>query len=342
MFGLKMTNNQTHDYWLLAASPEWGISSHFMSVLVDGMAGSYTPVEDAHGYVQISRLSVVPLLQLNWHRFRISSGYGFCFMYRRTEIHDIHGALSITPGQIQHGEFRANLGYRFPLRPGMDWEIKTGYAYVDKNFRCFSAGMGMVLTLGRTLNPIVSTYPPQSDVQRKPLSLTRKPVRLIQSGVLMDSRSNPLNPIRISRISIVHQTDPIVEELNDAIEVALIQAGLHVVNWEKICETVRSQSQNAPAESETASSPSAGLQAVMKSRSALDISTAVETSLRYTFKAYGGDVLVQAAYVKIIDLDSGNVIWASDFNMPDASFNRCKKKLSEWTTDAFNRFSNGK
>lgn len=112
---------------------------------------------------------------------------------------------------------------------------------------------------------------------------------------------------------------------------------MQVITWNKILELFN---QNTPQAIETNSNSRessrtiAGMQIVLETRKKLEITTAIETSLRYTFKAYGGDVLVQSAYVRMIDLETGKVLWATDFNMQDASYRKCKQKLAEQTLAA--------
>jgi len=323
--GLKITNSKTHNYWLLTPSPDLELSGRWLSLSLDGMVGSYKPPADADGFVILSKFSVVPMVQLRIKRMFVSAGFGFTNIFRREELHDPDGNLSITSGQIQRGEFRTHLGFRIPFKPNLAMVLKTGYSYIDKQYQSISAGLNMEFTLF----PSVGIGKPL--IPKEETGKTEKP------------RASALHPVPaavhadFSQVCVVEDQDRVVNELNNAIEVAMIQAGVQVISWKKILSTVLPNATVAVSTISNAKETdrvSSGMQIALQQYKQLGITTAIETSLRYTFKAYGGDVLVQSAYVKMIDLATGNLLWGTDFNMQDASLVRCKQKLAEQTIAA--------
>ncbi len=323
--GLKMTNSKTHNYWLLTPAPDLEFSGRWLSLSIDGIIGTYIPPADAAGFVMFSKFSAVPMVQLRIKRMFISAGFGFSNIFRREELHGTDGNLSITSGQIQRGEFRTHLGFRIPLKPNLSLVLKTGYSYIDKQYQSMSGGMNVEFILFPSavngMSPILKTAavgnekPKKSVVQ--PLPVTVHP--------------------DFSRVCIVENQDKVVNELNEAIEVALIQAGVQVMSWKKILLAANPNGTVAVSTSSNSNETdktTAGMEIALQNYKPLGITTAIETSLRYTFKAYGGDVLVQSAYVRMVDLLTGNLLWGTDFKMQDASLLRCKQKLAEQTVAA--------
>ncbi len=318
--GVKMSNTQTHDYWLVTPSPECGASYRWGSLVADGIWGSYAPSEDSEGMITLSRLSLTPMIRLPWKNTFISAGYGVSGISRRSEMHD-HGALSIISTNKVSGTLRCNAGISLPFRPHVWGTVTAEYLHVDKQFRSFSIGLG------------VAVSPGPSGVQVASSVLKEEIRRAEKLFEIPELKPMPRVSLGISKVCVIRNTDPIANELNSAIEVALIQAGFQVISWDKVASGAEQPLPSlSPNQGEGNADPLArAIQIALKKHASLDFSTAVMTSLRYTFKAYGGDVLVQSAYVKIMDLATGNVLWAGDFNSPDASFLRCKQKLSEQT-----------
>jgi hypothetical protein len=322
--GIKVANTQTHHYWLLTPSPECGVGNRWICFIADGISGTYTPKEDPEGFIMVTRYSLTPMVRLPWKQLFLSAGYGVSGVFRRAELHAPSGALLVTSVQSVQGTFRANAGFRIPLKPDLSCTIGAEYLYIDRKFRSFSVGAGVAVSPGRTGKTEKSAGPREE---------IRRAERLFETP---DIKPAPRDRINISKICVIRNMDPIADELNSAIEVALIQAGYQITHWDKITSGVEPPLPSlSPSSNEGNADGSArGLQIALEKHASLNFSTAVVTSLRYTFKAYGGDVLVQSAYVKIIDLSTGDVLWAGDFNVPDASFIRCKQKLSEQTVMA--------
>jgi hypothetical protein len=319
--GVKMSNTQTHDYWLVTPSPECGASCRWGSLVADGFWGSYAPSEDPEGMITLSRISLTPMIRLPWKNTFISAGYGVSGISRRSVMHDDDGALSISSASRFQGTLRCNAGIRLPFRPHAWGTVTAEYLYVDKQFRSFSIGLGVAVSPGPSDVQVASAVPNEE---------IRRAEKLFE---IPELKPMPRVSLGISKVCVIRNADPIANELNSAIEVALIQAGFQVISWDKVASGAEQPLPSlSPNPGEGNADPQArAIQIALKKHASLDFSTAVMTSLRYTFKAYGGDVLVQSAYVKIMDLATGNVVWAGDFNASDASFLRCKQKLSEQT-----------
>lgn len=146
-FGIKMSNNQTIDYWMLTPSAEVEFGSRRFCLSLEGWIGTYTPTVDANGYIIMSHFSAIPLVRIPYKHFILSAGYGLSNVFRREEIHDAGGNLSITSGQIQHGELKAHISYFIPFKPNLSIVMKAGYAYVDRNLKSFSGGIGIAFSL---------------------------------------------------------------------------------------------------------------------------------------------------------------------------------------------------
>lgn len=328
-FGMKMSNNQTIDYWLLTPSAEIEFGSRRLCLSLDGWVGTYTPALDANGYTVMSHFSAIPMVRIPYKRFVASAGYGLSNIYRREEIHNAGGNLLITSGQIQHGALKAHLGYLIPYQSNLSIVLKTGYSYVDKNLSSFSAGLGIEFS---------GTSNQSAPVDRRKIVAYQTTI----SEQAPEKNPEPVRPIKakLSRFCIIENSDKVVNELNSTIEVVLIQSGMQVIAWNKILEAYNQNASKADkivSASGEVPRPPTGMQIALETCKMMELTTAIETSLRYTFKAYGGDVLVQSAYVRMIDLSTGNVLWATDFNMQDASYRKCKQKLAEQTLEAIQR-----
>jgi hypothetical protein len=127
----------------------------------------------------------------------------------------------------------------------------------------------------------------------------------------------------IKKVTLIDTPDPIVNELNSAIETILTQAGIQVLNWEKVKNEIEQKSKTTDA-----ASASSDMEIAIEGSNLLKLDAIIETQMRYTYKSYGGDIWVHFAHLRIVQPSTGQVLFSTQYNIPESTFIRCKQKIS--------------
>jgi hypothetical protein len=313
--GVQGCNNQYGAYWVMTASPEFAMTWRWFGLGIDGSWAAFTPPDALQNYTLRTRVSFYPMLRIPLRRFFIEAGYGVSQTFRRDEIRDPAGGFRIESGQALHGEFRGSGGVALPLGGSTRLILRGGLARQAKGSRFFFASMGIGFGTG---NPRSAS---DSRTAASPEMETPGP-----AGAII--------PPKLRNISVLSDEDAISMELNSAIEAALIRNGVQVTNWDKIRTAVqddyltRSRKVNprTPAVASFTDSLSR-MQVAFMGAKLLPLDAIVETGIRYVYKSYGEDIVVQSASVRLTDAASGQIIWVTEYDSQDTSFSGCKQKL---------------
>jgi hypothetical protein len=313
--GLKTCNNQFDHSWVMTLAPEMALVWKWFSLGLDGTVATYTPSNAPENYQLQMRVSFYPLLRIPLRRFFLETGYGISKTFVRDEIWTNNSGYRFTADETFHGEFRTDAGCVIPMSDDYRLILKGGYAHQKKTDRFFFVSMGVGFGAHKRAAAIAQeSAPPQvADI--------RPPVESLASSVLKN-------------VSLIGGTDIISGELNAAIEAALVQSGIQVTSWEKIRTSVEEQFQKQAKAANPKSSFTSlftdslnNMEIALYGSKLLPLDAIIETSIRYAYKTYGEDIIVQSAFMKMIDPPSGNIIWAAEYGSPDPSFIRCKQKL---------------
>jgi len=319
--GLRVCNNHWYNHWLITASPELSFSGRWFWIGVDGTFGSHEPTGGQEGRIYQSRWSFIPMLKIPLiGPLFTAAGYGLSSTFRREELEDADGEHRIVTQDKKQGELRGFLGVEIPLSSRVRVYLKGGYAFIDKNNQYYSISVGTSLIWPKTTTP----------------------TREIPESLPVEEKSTPSLP-HIKKVTILGTKDLIIGELNTAIEVAMSNSGIRVFNWKTIQESVEQHHDAQKKEiqekgSDLSSSPPVGtlppMDVALEAARLLKLDAIVKTQMRYTYETYGGEIIVNSAYVQIIQPDSGEMLWATEYLDSKHSFSQCKKKLSEYVIKA--------
>ena len=317
--GMRICNNQWNNKWLITPAPEVSLSTRWFWIGADGTMGSYKPLVGRGGYIFQTRFSLIPMLRIPFiGPFFGAAGYGFSYTFRRVELENTDGKYEISSKEIGKGEIRAFLGMEIPISSKLKIYIKGGYSFINDNNRYFSASFG------------TSFIWPKSYSDKK---LYIKPPQKERAKTLATSIKRNL---LIKRVTFISSEDIITNELNTAIETALVNSGIKVFRWktvrQNLVQYLDKQTGENNINADNISSPvdtMTSFQIAVRASRLLKLDAIIKTHIRYTYKSYGAGIIVHSAYVKIIQPQSGEIIWATEYNPSNKSFLRCKQKLSK-------------
>ena len=308
-------NSQYGSYWVMTASPEIAMTWKWFGIGLDGSWAAFTPPDALQNYAVRTRISFYPLLRIPLRRFFIETGYGVSQTFRRDEIEGSEGGFRFESGQLLHGEVRASGGVSVSLGGSTRMILRGGLAHQGKDSRFLFASLGIGF----------GTKAPQSSSDGRPAtSVEMETARPAEATV----------PPKFKNLSVLGGEDAISTELNAAVEAALIREGIQVINWDKIRTAVQddllSRSKTAIPKAQITASFTDSLtrmQIAFRGTRLLPLDAIVETTIRYVYKAYGEDVIVQSASVRLTDAESGHILWVTEYDSQDTSFSGCKQKL---------------
>jgi hypothetical protein len=314
-FSAQGCNNRYGKNWVMTASPEIALTWRWFGIGLDGSVAAYTPSDAPQNYSLRTRVSFFPLLRIPLRNFFLETGYGVAQMFRRDEIEDQEGSTKFESGQSIHGELRASAGLAIPLGGATRMILRGGLGQQDKENRFFFASLGI------GFGTPAAGPGPRGGIPSS--------VSIETAGLKMDSRS-----AAYSHLSVVSGEDAISTELRTAVEAALIQDGFQVTSWDKIRNAVQDDflSQAKAANPKAVFTPSfmdslTSLQIAFRGTRVLQLDAIVETDIRYVYKAYGEDIIVQSASLRLTEAATGRVIWVTEYDSPDTSFPGCRQKL---------------
>ncbi|MFH1941550.1 MAG: hypothetical protein ABIL68_05555 [bacterium] len=314
--GLKLCNNRWTGHWLYTFAPELSISGRWFWIEIDGTMGTHAPLTENGGLVYQSRWSLIPMLRIPiFGPFFAAGGYGFCHTFRREDLLTGNGEYSLTSFKSNQGEIRGFIGVSVPISSSMRIYIKGGYSYINRDNRYYSVSVGTSLTWsGNSVSYKRDT--------RKP-SVTE----IRENNVTSD----------IQKITIVGSKDMLVDELNRSVELALMEAGFQVFQWDSVRDTVNqyydaqkraARMKNIDPSSILTSEPVNPMDIAIQGARFLKLDAIIDTGMRYAYKSYGGEVIIHSAHARIIHPQSGKVLWSTELDQKNIEFSSLKQRLS--------------
>jgi hypothetical protein len=317
-------NNRYGSQWVMTPSPEVALTWKWFGLGLDGSLAAYTPSGALQNYTLATRVSFYPLLRIPLGRFFLESGYGIAQRFMRDEILNAGGSYDFKSSQTIHGEIRAAAGWNIPLNGSSSVILRGGLGHQETNNRFFFASLG----IGFGAHP-----DSKSGVSAS--------VRLDEVQALAESRT----AARVT-LSVLGGEDAISAEFRASIEAALIEKGYQVTSWDRIRNAVQddflkqARAGNPKATIEPSLMDSlTSLQIALLGSRLLSFDAIVETSIRYFYKAYGEDIVVQSASLRLTRADSGSILWVTEYDSPDTSFPGCKRQMIKELVSALRRFA---
>jgi len=316
--GFHVANNQWGKKWVSTPLPEIGISFQYLALGMDGTLAGYSvynPLTQGESdYLFRTRVSLYSMLQIPVRNLFFQLGYGVASNFRREErycvIENEIPQYHFTSFENFHGEWRMAGGVRIPVSPHYALLLKGGMVQQEKHCRFFFGGIGIAIRPRNGSAPISMPSVPFSPLPEKSLST------------------------RLHRIAVIGTRDQIQAEFNTAIELALLKANVEVVAWEKLrlaveekmLQEARKWDPKYPKSAlpmDSLSETEIGIRAAQE----IPLDGLIQTGIRYFYKTYGGDVLVQNAWVSIVDPQTGKILWIKDYQFENLVLERCKERV---------------
>lgn len=338
--GLRLTNTQWNSDWVITPSPEFGLVWKHFQLTVDGTYGLFEPSNPDINHSIVTRMSLMPMLRLKlFGPFFLSTGVGVSHNFRRDEVILPDGSYEAVSSNNVFSEFRAQLGAQFRMTESIGMFIRGEYSLITNDIRSFAFSFGFASTMQPRQKYAVKPYavPESKTVESPAQTQTSSPennLQLLKSKTLLEA---------IQSFSFVNSKDDILNELNTTLESALIASGYKVISWERVQKTAVSEmiSNNLSTESEEKLSYDIKLMkpfdVAQLAYKPLKLHAFIETNMRYEYQSFGGDILVHSAYARVILPSTGEILWASEYNLPESSFLKCKQQIAEDLLNALNK-----
>jgi hypothetical protein len=340
--GIRFYNNQWQETWLLTPAPELTFSSKWVALQFDGRMGTYSPVSAPDNYVLQSHFAMIPMLRLKVGPLESSLGYGYAYRFRREEIYNDSEEWEFSSTQESGGEFRFLFGLGFSVSERMNLHLNGGYHYLNEDNRAFSFGMNLGFKSSNPVIQKVESEMPDSisdpvETVNSPEPPVSQPAKQIENKTPTPTpATKPEENRRIKTVCLIETNDNFINEINASLEAALISNGISVLNWAKIKEAVRLNYQDQNTNNLNSISTQANrddwlmddMQTLFNGAGLFPLDAAIETRLRYIYETYGGAILVNAAYVRLLDPQTGEVIITIEYDKPESSFSECKTALT--------------
>jgi hypothetical protein len=312
LLGVRGCNNNWYSDWILAPAPEIAFSSRFLSLSLDATYALFSPSDSRIHYTIRTRNSIVPALRIPVGPFFFSAGYGLALRFQRDEYVSPSGRFSFESATSVHGAFRAGIGSVLSLSGSLSLVLKGEYDRIDRNDRGFAFGAGILIR--RKAPPVVIVPEPEKEIQKPEKPPPSEPVQV---------------RIQVRSVTFPETSDEIVNELNRALGVALIKAGIQIISWEKMKAAAGLPAMEPGGDMDDEFAETSDWDIVSKAIETLACDGFMRTKVRYICQSYGGDILINSAQIVLIDAKTGSVIWASEYQEQESSFSRCKQRLSD-------------
>lgn len=314
--GVSLANNRWQNQWVYSYAPEIAISGKWYWISMDFTKGKLGQLNNQPGDIVQSRWSLVPMLKVDvWGPFFIAAGYGMSHTFRQEELYNNTGFVDNLVSKKYFGEARGIAGIKVQLFKDLAIVAKGGVSYIDKNHYYLSASIGACLTI-----------PTRSDGQPRP-ARPATTSRKMETNLSQDNR----------QFVIVGSKDLVIRELNAAMEVALLESGMHVRSWDKVRDRVLRQTRDRSKSTVsdllkndivTMNENAMPIDIALEGARILNLDAVIESQLRYSYKDFGSEVTVHAASVRIVQPNSGEILWAREYSKPKTSFAKLKKLVA--------------
>ncbi len=286
----------------MSPAAEISIFKDHFGLMVSGTMGTYEPDNPQSNVIQ-THFAAIPAIRFNYHSIYTTIGYGLNYSYTRSEIIEETGLYQVISEETNTGEFRINAGIEYFILPQIALFAEGGYAYASDKNQSYSAGGGITFSLS-------------------PKKREKKHVKALAARV-------PQLP-KYKNISLVGYKDPILRELNITIESALLDAGTKVLSWERVSTEFLKQKQSSPNNiNEDLFRILDPVQTAIEGARFLNIDAVIDAHIRYTYKSYGGKIIVSSASIRIINPESGNVDLAIEPDVEGMDYFRCKQEITK-------------
>jgi hypothetical protein len=309
--GMSVCNQRFDRDWILSTAPGIGITRKYFRIGLDGSWAAYTSKQDPRKYFFQNRVSLVPMVKVPFKSLHAALGYGVSKTFQREETSLADGTMRASTVETIQGELRANLGLALPVSEAASLVFSAGYAHQTKSTAFWFASVGVELRVAKRRDPFSSVSLPET--------------------VLPDSLEIPPT---VRTVSLIGGQDLVADEVKAAIEATLIRSGIRVISWDRIrtevSERITAQIKPTSSRSLLSFDPLDSLsneEIAFRGTKTIPLDAVIEPMIRYAYEAYGEDVAVQSAFVRVIDPYSGAVLWANPYDLEDPSFARFKARL---------------
>ncbi len=304
--GMKVLNNQWQQKWVLSSAPEIFISFKNFGLLIDGTMGTYElPNQNARTNILQIQGSVIPMYTLTFRSLYVSAGYGFTKIYQRVETAIQNGQYRILSQDHDLGEFRIKSGIFYPLNRDLYVYIEGGYAYSNEDYRSVFLGSGIVFSVFKRIVP-KKTVKPQ------------------------DKENKNQSAISQYQNFVVINTDKSIDrELITSIESALLSSKRKVTSWESMKSAYYDhKAQSILTDLSEQRIENDPVRMALIGAKTLPVDAIIDTQMRYTYKSYGGKIIVNSVLIRILDAKTGLVKLALEPDVENMDYNQAKEKVT--------------
>ncbi|MCK5149229.1 hypothetical protein KAR48_20915 [bacterium] len=330
-FNIRMCNNQIDKHWIMSAAPQITLSNNWFALCLDGTIFYYHPESSPESTIFLTRMSIVPMLKLQWKIFYLAAGYGIAHQFRREDLLSNEHQVEITEKNEFKGEARFICGIELHLSGSVSIVVKGGYNYINDKNHYYSASVGLNFHAPHNVSPKISTpLTPQEKIDNIFVPEIRKKAVTNKKVVTNNSKTDTIITSNIKSAVFLKSEDPVINELNTFLEASLKNSSIQIFDWNKIKQTVEDHYKNQQIEdAQRQVHLKTNYELMMLGGTALGIDVMIETQLRYRFKRYGGDILVQFASIRMISSTNGKVLWAGSFKGNNKKLAELKYTIAE-------------
>jgi len=343
--GLRSCLNQWNKASGLTVAPELSYTWRWLCLSADVTYGQYTIEGEETDHFRI-RSSLVPLFKVTPVRpLCLSAGYGIAFLSGHSENDPLNSSSRDEAFNHLKGEFRSTIGFELSISANTLMTAKAGYNYISKDWHYLSFSLGLTfqndqqkVNLPLSANRVAVKPLTQENETEGNNHRTLAPVDEIRSSSIYSAsqQSEDSGPDRIQKIAVAKVNDIIQHEFNMAIETALVEDGFDVISWEILRKKVQDHTsleelhRLQPGQNPGINNYATGYDNILIAMAAvdyMDLDAIFETTLRYQYKNYGGEILTDSAIIKLINAKTGKLLWAYTFDESSSPFHLCKEKI---------------
>lgn len=352
--GVRIYNNRWHETWLMTPAPEVTLSTKWFAVQWDGTFGTYAPSAAPENYMIQYRLSLVPMMRLQAGPLESFLGYGLAYRFLREEIPLESNQWAFSSLQEVRGTFRFLLGLGISISERMNLHLNGGYHYQNEDNLAFSFGMSLgfkqTSAVDQPAPADTEKAPPadnSSDDSKFNSAQTPSEKKPAESPAALSPASNAassaaaaesagagaLSRKPIQTVCFIETRDKFINEINASLGASLIEKGIHVLSWEMIKTAVREHHQTQFSKTGDSSADRNDylmdeMKIIINASSLFPLDAVIETKLRYIYETYGESILVNAAYVQLLNPQNAEPFMSIDFEKPESTFLECKTELT--------------
>ncbi|NQT25037.1 hypothetical protein HQ585_06770 [candidate division KSB1 bacterium] len=340
--GIRVYNNQWHETWLITPAPVLTFSSKWMALQFDGTFGTYSPQAAPYNYIIQSRFSMIPMLRLKVGPIESGLGYGYAYQFSRNEILNKSDQWEFSSLQENSGEFRFLIGLGFSVSDHLNFHVNGGYHYLNQNNLAYSFGMSIGFKQSISEIPEKESVtdnrpsPDNQSINTVERSDSQPAIEITNQTKSQVPELEPKATAQIKTVCLIGTQDKFINEINASLEAALIKNGTSVLSWDKIKVAVRKHHQKMRIEESNGNSSyddrddffMNDMQIFFNGAELFALDAVIDTKLRYIYETYGEEILVNAAYIRVLHPKTGEILIAIEYDKPESSYSECKAALT--------------